>query len=74
MIEIAPYEYIKRMSFEDSKLYCFSLNIDGKIGWRLPTYVEYINIDGLGGWYDDDEWKHKVDKYYVTPVRDLKDD
>ena len=40
-IEIAPYEYWnEELLFEEAKLYCFSLNIDGKIGWRFPTIQE----------------------------------
>ena len=58
-----------KMSYADAVFYCFCLGD----GWRLPTYDEYIDTLDIG-WYDDDEWKHKADKYYVTPVRDLKDD
>jgi hypothetical protein len=40
-IEIAPYEYWnEELLFQEAKLYCFSLNIDGKIGWRFPTLQE----------------------------------
>jgi hypothetical protein len=39
-IELAPIEYMKAMSWDEAKLYCFLLNIDGKIGWRLPTMRE----------------------------------
>lgn len=40
-IEIAPYEYwTDELPFQEAKLYCFSLNIDGKIGWRFPTLQE----------------------------------
>jgi hypothetical protein len=40
-LEIAPYEYwSEELLFEEAKLYCFSLNIDGKIGWRFPTLQE----------------------------------
>ena len=42
MIEIAPKEYEVSLSFHESKMYCFLLSIDGKLGWRLPT------IDELG--------------------------
>ena len=43
MIEIAPEEYWKPLTMQEAKLYCFSLNIDDKIGWRLPTKDEYYN-------------------------------
>ena len=74
MIEIAPGEYIKRMPFEDAKLYCFSLSIDGKIGWRLPTTAEYYDNLVITGWRCDEDQYYEWDSKYVTPVRDLKDD
>lgn len=40
-LEIAPKDYWSpEFLFEHAKMYCFSLNIDGKIGWRLPTVYE----------------------------------
>lgn len=40
-LEIAPKDYwSSEFLFEHAKLYCFSLNIDGKVGWRLPTVYE----------------------------------
>lgn len=41
MIEFAPEEYCIELNWHDAKLYCFSLNIDGKTGWRLPTFDEF---------------------------------
>ena len=40
--EIAPKETEIRANWYDAKLYCFSLKIDGKSSWRLPT-VEELN-------------------------------
>ena len=40
MIEVAPIKYPKALKYEDAKLYCFALTIDGKTGWRLPTIDE----------------------------------
>lgn len=41
MIELAPEETeIYTDSYHNAKLYCFSLNINGKVGWRLPTSDE----------------------------------
>jgi hypothetical protein len=35
-IEISPKEYwIERCSYDEAILYCFSLEIDGKKGWRI---------------------------------------
>ena len=38
--EIAPKETEVQLNWDDACLYCFSLNIDGKTGWRLPTQEE----------------------------------
>jgi hypothetical protein len=57
MIEVAPVEYWKSHSADDAKLYCFSLLIDGKSGWRLPTRTEIAKcydrrrVVFLEGWY-----------------------
>ena len=72
MIERAPEEYHKTLTYEEAVLYCFSLNIDGKTGWRLPTLRE-IFTQKLYGWYiGDDNVRNSHGK--VMPVRDLKDD
>lgn len=42
--EIAPASTEIKATWYDGKLYCFTLNIDGKIGWRLPTMEELCNI------------------------------
>jgi hypothetical protein len=38
--EIAPNRAVKQLNLSDAILYCFSLNIDGVTGWRLPTNSE----------------------------------
>ena len=54
MIEISPAETeIWTDSYHDAKLYCFSLNVNGKVGWRLPTSEELRKIaesDNLPKW------------------------
>ena len=42
--EIAPNNNPKVFNYDDAKLYCFALTIDGKIGWRLPTIDELRKI------------------------------
>ena len=42
--EIAPKETEIRLNWDDARLYCFSLNINGKTGWRLPTKDELNEI------------------------------
>ena len=55
--EIAPKSTeVKLINCDDARLYCFSLNIDGKIGWRLPNKEELDEIyesenDFENGWY-----------------------
>lgn len=44
MIEIAPKETEIDATWDDARLYCFALNIDGKTGWRLPTIDELAEI------------------------------
>lgn len=38
--EIAPKSTEIQANWDDAKMYCFALNIDGKNGWRLPTKDE----------------------------------
>jgi hypothetical protein len=74
MIEIGERTKFE-MTYEEALMYCFSLNIDGKIGWRLPTIDEYMNTKGIT---NSMCWcigrTSGKGKWYVTPVRDLKDD
>lgn len=79
--EIAPKETEVKLNWDDAQLYCFSLNIDGKTGWRLPTKEEYNAIlnsendfrtDGYY-WYSDEDYP-KPYRLFVRAIRDLKDD
>lgn len=38
--ELSPPEYEKTLTIDEAIMYCYSLNIDGKVGWRLPTISE----------------------------------
>lgn len=53
--EIAPKETEVRLNWADARLYCFSLDIDGKTGWRLPTIAEILKMhrsdNDLEVWY-----------------------
>jgi hypothetical protein len=42
--EIAPKETEIQANWDDAKLYCLSLNVDGKTEWRLPTKEELNQI------------------------------
>ena len=78
--EVAPPEYFKKqLTLAESQLYCFSLNIDGNVGWRLPTNDEYEDIltyygSYAAGWDQDDllddTYPHDR-RLNCYPVRDL---
>lgn len=42
--EIAPKSTEVQATWDDARLYCFSLTVDGKTGWRLPTPDELNEI------------------------------
>ena len=42
--EIAPKETEVELSWNEAMMYCFSVNIDGKTGWRLPSKDELHQI------------------------------
>jgi hypothetical protein len=42
--EIAPKSTEIRANWYDANIYCSELNIDGKVGWRLPTREELYRI------------------------------
>ena len=69
-IEIAPTSE-NWLTYDEALLYCFALNIDGKIGWRLPTDQEFQYHYNIRGWYLNEQCPEPLP---VTPVRDLKDD
>lgn len=39
-IQISPKEYERKLNWDDGKLYCDLLYIDGKNDWRMPTLEE----------------------------------
>lgn len=75
-IEIAPKSAEIQANWDTARLYCFSLDIDGKIGWRLPSLDELREIfhtenDFVRSWYwsniefsDDFAWYQS----FVTSV------
>lgn len=50
-IELSPKQYQTRLNWDDARVYCFSMNIDGSIGWRLPTIDEITALNLNGGFY-----------------------
>lgn len=43
-LEVAPHEYRPELTWQEAKMYCFSLTIDGTTGWRLPTSFEWNTL------------------------------
>ena len=79
-IEIAPKEYHRLLTMHESILYCFSLNINGKIGWRIPSYKDLRDSNSKPvlsiGWVQEDKsslMDSELDtvKYFCYPVRDV---
>lgn len=73
--EVAPIEYRVMLTHEEAIMYCFSLNINGEVGWRLPTWDE-VNKAGLE-WGEmcvncasSEPWD-PTRSYAVRPVRDI---
>lgn len=75
MIEISPENYWMECSPTKAILFCKTLTIDGKTGWRLPTLNEWWDHDDLpyDAWIfdqvEDPFLEHTTQK--VSPVRDL---
>ena len=56
--EIAPKSSELRMTWDDATSYCSELDIDGQVGWRLPTKDELNEI-----FESDNDY---ADSYYWT--------
>ena len=57
----------EKMTYEQAQMYCFMFKHDGKSGWRLPKFNEFIDGDV---WYQDAEITKR--KWFVRPVKDIK--
>jgi hypothetical protein len=79
-IEIAPKEYhITTCSYDEALLYCFQLNIDGKMGWRLPKKDNEEETSSFFPiWREDDSSQNdavlKSRNFWCVPVRDITND
>lgn len=69
-IELAPESV--DMTYNEARLYCFTLTHDNKIGWRMPNYDEWCCITGGDGWWDDPLMGDDDVLQRVRPVRDLR--
>jgi hypothetical protein len=77
-LEIGPVSPIN-LTYDEAVLYCFSLEIDGKIGWRIPTYAEFNDfrcyLSGVTPgnhccWYKDEHVGESI-KRRVYPIRNI---
>lgn len=75
-IEFAPREFCFKCTYQDALLYCFSLNIDGKIGWRLPSILDFpsggygdLTFNYGGVWFCESIPRNR--KFTCVPVRDI---
>ena len=79
-LEVAPEEHWIETEVTNLGLYLMLLDIDGKRDWRVPTPDEtrvvrrVHRISGMWNSNDTvDNISHKI-KYWLIPVRDIKDD
>lgn len=49
MIELAPQWCERELNWYDANRYCMQLDINGKLGWRLPTREELWDITSIAG-------------------------
>ena len=63
-IEISPLDYEQVLEWEDAKLYCFSLTVDDKTGWRLPTLADLIDI------YTRSDIECSPERYWASDIMD----
>lgn len=80
-LEVAPVSPTD-LTYDEAMLYCFTLEIDGKIGWRMPTHYEYnafrcsltgVSVVKYFCWFVD-RVGGLTPARRVYPVRDLKYD
>jgi hypothetical protein len=72
--EMAPKETEIQANWDDANLYCFSLNIDGKTGWRLPTKDELNQIyESENDFVGNNYWSSTEGRGNCTWVQDFND-
>ena len=76
-LEVASSDYWRTVTYSEAVIYCFSLNIDGRVGWRLPMTSENILASELmkyNYWCTEHKILSSTIQLTAIPVRDLKDD
>ena len=79
-LEVAPEKYfIDEVTYNEARMYCFMLSVDGEFGWRLPTYneIEYLrrlnpDVYGLAIVASDALVYEQSYRLTVVPVRDTR--
>lgn len=75
-LEVAPDEYfIEDVTYDEAIMYCFTLSVNGVVGWRLPSYDEIAYLRECRNLEDTAIASDALDyeKRYsltVVPVRD----
>jgi hypothetical protein len=62
-LEISPKEYGRKLDYDDAKLYCELLTIDGHNDWRLPTLDELKYI-----YNSENDFEYS---YYWTDTKEM---
>lgn len=67
------YETKLSIDWDTAKFYCFALNVDGRIGWRLPTEAEFREFRSFTGihWYWSSEERGDRHAKSLYPFPDL---
>jgi hypothetical protein len=79
-IEVAPIEYHEILHWDEARLYCFSLTIDGTVGWRMPTcdeldelFLSDYDFHRLIYWSSECNETHAWTKWFDHGITDLND-
>lgn len=68
-LEVAPKKYRLELTYNEAVMYCFSLNINGKVGWRIPTQLEWSTLATR-----DTKYNYSFGYAWIAADRDNFDD
>ena len=71
MIEISPKEYWIECTYNEAKTYLEFLVIEGKKGWRVAKFDEWLKNTNITGWDANDMYEPAMNgvKLLLVPVR-----